>query len=75
MKRLLFITIFSTLLAGCAARQPMQPYPSDTQAGNAAPVNQTYPDQPYYGPRTSIGIGLGNWGGRGVGGVGIGMGW
>lgn len=71
MKRfLLFAVVVSASVAGCATPPPnTAAHPSTSQDANGAPTEQTYRT-----PRASIGVGIGNWGGRGFGGVGIGLG-
>ncbi|MEO5660268.1 MAG: hypothetical protein ABIQ90_10805 [Polaromonas sp.] len=70
MKRLFVFAVVSASLVGCATAPPADPnHPVNSQAANGVPVDQTY-----RAPRASVGIGFGNWGGRGFGGVGIGLG-
>ena len=72
MKRLLTFALISASLAGCATPPPPPADPNSpvvSQDANGIPIDQT--SRP---PRISLGIGLGTWGGRGFGGVGIGLG-
>jgi hypothetical protein len=70
MKRLFLFSVISASLVGCAAPPPnASTDPASSQEANGVPIDQTYRT-----PRTSIGVGIGSFGGRGFGGVGIGLG-
>lgn len=69
MKRLLFSLALFASLAGCATR----PNGGDGTAAANDP-NSVYNDPTYPGTWGHIGIGVGSWGGRSGGGVGIGVG-
>jgi hypothetical protein len=70
MKRLFLFCLISASLVGCASTPPdASADQTSSQDANGIPVDQTYRT-----PRTSIGVGIGSFGGRGFGGVGIGLG-
>ena len=69
MKPWLVVALVSASLAGCATPPPDPNYPVVSQDVNGVLVEQVP-----RAPRASVGIGLGTWGGRGFGGVGIGLG-
>jgi hypothetical protein len=76
MKQLFLLSVISASLAGCATPAPnaaANPASSQeaatSQDGTGVPIDPTYRT-----PRTSIGVGIGSFGGRGFGGVGIGLG-
>jgi hypothetical protein len=70
MKRFFLFAVISASLFGCATAPSNAPVDSTvSQDANGIPV-----EQPYRTPRTSIGVGIGSFGGHGFGGLGIGLG-
>ena len=80
MKPWFAIALLGASLAGCATAPP----DPNAASSSSVPINNAVvmrdangvpvETAPSRAPRVNLGIGLGSWGGRGFGGLGIGLG-
>ncbi len=76
MKRFTYLIcagICAAVLGGCATTTPPVNDDATQPVAQQAPSNM--PADPYGRRGVNLGIGIGSWGGRSGGGIGVGYGW